>query len=65
MDSLFQALANSADGAFVIDEDQRVIYWNQAAEETLGCRAEDGLGGSHATSCQERQFGRSVKSHLS
>ncbi|MEJ2559973.1 MAG: LuxR C-terminal-related transcriptional regulator [Anaerolineae bacterium] len=33
---LFQALANAADGAFVIDEDQRIIYWNQSAEEILG-----------------------------
>jgi PAS domain S-box-containing protein len=33
---LFQALANAADGAFIIDEDQRIIYWNQSAEEILG-----------------------------
>jgi PAS domain S-box-containing protein len=36
MKSLFQALANAADGAFVIDEDLRIIYWNQAAQDMLG-----------------------------
>lgn len=44
MDSLFQALANSADGAFVIDEDQRVIYWNQAAQDLLGYAADEVVG---------------------
>jgi PAS domain S-box-containing protein len=33
---LFEALNNSADGAFVIDEDLRVVYCNQAAEVILG-----------------------------
>jgi len=36
MDRLFEALANAADGAFVVDEDQRIVYWNQAAQEMLG-----------------------------
>jgi PAS domain S-box-containing protein len=36
MKSLFQALANAADGAFVIDKDQRITYWNQAAQEIVG-----------------------------
>jgi PAS domain S-box-containing protein len=44
MDSLFQALANSADGAFVIDEDQRVIYWNQAAQDLLGYASDEVVG---------------------
>ncbi len=44
MDSLFQALANSADGALVIDEDQRVIYWNQAAEDLLGYTSDEAVG---------------------
>jgi PAS domain S-box-containing protein len=35
MESLFQALANAADGAFVIDDNQRIIYWNRAAQEIL------------------------------
>lgn len=40
-DLLFQALANAADGAFVIDKAQRIIYWNQAAEEILGYTYDD------------------------
>lgn len=36
MDSLRQALANTADGAFIIDDDQRITFWNQAAQEILG-----------------------------
>ena len=44
MDTLFQALANSADGAFVIDEDQRVIYWNQAAQDLLGYTSDEVVG---------------------
>jgi PAS domain S-box-containing protein len=44
MDSLFQALANAADAAFVIDEDQRIIYWNQAAQEILGYASEEVVG---------------------
>jgi PAS domain S-box-containing protein len=44
MDSLFQALANAADGAFVVDEDQRVLYWNQAAQEILGYTSDEVVG---------------------
>jgi len=44
MDSLFQALANAADGAFVIDEEQRIVYWNPAAEEILGYSSDEVLG---------------------
>jgi PAS domain S-box-containing protein len=44
MDSLFQALGAAADGAFVIDEDQRIIYWNQAAQEILGYASEEVVG---------------------
>jgi len=44
MDSLFQALVNSADGAFVIDEDQCIIYWNQAAQDLLGYASDEVVG---------------------
>lgn len=37
-------LAQSADGAFVIDEDQRIVFWNQAAQELLGYKAEEVVG---------------------
>jgi PAS domain S-box-containing protein len=36
MDGLFQMLASAADGAFVINENQQLVYWNQAAQEILG-----------------------------
>jgi len=36
MHSLFQAFANAADGVLIINEDQDIIYWNQAAKEILG-----------------------------
>ena len=36
MNSLFQALASAADGAFVINQEQHIIYWNQAAQDILG-----------------------------
>jgi PAS domain S-box-containing protein len=32
---LFEALNDAADGAFVVDENLRIIYWNEAAEELL------------------------------
>lgn len=44
MDSLYQALADAADGAFVIDEDQRIIFWNQTAQGILGYSSEEVIG---------------------
>lgn len=35
MSQLLEALNNTADGAFVVDENLRIIYWNDAAEELL------------------------------
>ncbi len=46
MNNLFEILDNAADGAFVIDEEQGIIYWNQAAQEILGYAPEDVLGQS-------------------
>ena len=43
MNNLFEILDNAADGAFVIDEEQRIVYWNGAAEEILGYAPEDVL----------------------
>lgn len=37
-------LAGAADGAFVIDEDQRIVFWNQTAQELLGYTAEEAVG---------------------
>jgi PAS domain S-box-containing protein len=41
---LFQALNTSADGAFIVDKNQRIIYWNQAAERALGHPSSEVLG---------------------
>ena len=35
-DVLFQALTKTGDGAFVTDEDQRIMFWNQAATQITG-----------------------------
>lgn len=44
MKRIFQSLSGTSDGAFVIDNDQRVIFWNQAAEEILEYTAEEAVG---------------------
>ena len=36
MNRLYQALTGAADGAFVINKKQHIIYWNRAAQEVLG-----------------------------
>ena len=36
MNRLFRALDSAADGAFVINKEQQIIYWNQAAQDILG-----------------------------
>lgn len=36
MNLLFQALSNAADGAFVINQEQHIIYWNKTAQDYLG-----------------------------
>jgi len=44
MKTLFQMLANTADGAFVVDENQRIVYWSPAAQQALGYTADQVLG---------------------
>lgn len=44
MSRLFEALRDAADGAFVIDEDLHIVYWNKAAEAILGFDSEDMAG---------------------
>lgn len=41
MKRLFQSLARTNDGAFIIDGHHRIIFWNQAAEKILGHTAEE------------------------
>ena len=44
MKRLFQALANTSDGAFVMNEKNQIIFWNRAAEDLLGFTAEEAAG---------------------
>ena len=41
---LYDALDSTADGAFVVDNELRVVYWNKAAEKILGFTDEDVTG---------------------
>ena len=42
--NLDQALARTADGAFVVTTDSRIVLWNRAAEKILGHTARDTVG---------------------
>ena len=44
MSRLFEALRDAADGAFVIDEGLRILFWNKAAETILGFGSDDVSG---------------------
>ena len=41
MSRLFEALRDAADGAFVIDENLRIVFWNKTAEAILGYGSEN------------------------
>jgi PAS domain S-box-containing protein len=41
---LFEGLEDAADGAFVIDERLRIIFWNGVAETLLGFNDEEVIG---------------------
>lgn len=41
MSRLFEALESAADGAFAVDDELRINFWNGAAEENLGFSRED------------------------
>jgi PAS domain S-box-containing protein len=59
-DVLFLALANTGDGAFVTDEDQRIIFWNQAAMQITGYSYEEVSG----LPCYELLEGRDDQDRL-
>jgi LuxR family transcriptional regulator, maltose regulon positive regulatory protein len=44
IEAVLSLFGGATDGAFAIDNEQRIIYWNEAAEQILGYRAEDVLG---------------------
>jgi PAS domain S-box-containing protein len=44
MDEIIDVLKQTADGAYVIDGEQRVIFWNDAAERLLGYSADSVIG---------------------
>ena len=44
MDELLAVLARTADGVFALDQAERVVFWNAAAERITGYRADEVLG---------------------
>jgi PAS domain S-box-containing protein len=44
MSEIYEALEGAADGAFVVDEELRIHFWNEAAEEILGFVDDDVVG---------------------
>lgn len=46
MENLLEALKHTADGAYVIDAQQRIVFWNKAAEALLGFSADEVIGRS-------------------
>ncbi len=44
MDEVLAVLSQTADGVYAIDQAQRIIFWNAAAERMLGYRADDVIG---------------------
>jgi len=39
-----QWFANTGSGVWAVDASQRIVFWNQAAEELLGFTADQALG---------------------
>jgi PAS domain S-box-containing protein len=46
MEAIFAALSHAADAAFVIDANQRIVFWNRAAEAMFGQAPGEVLGRS-------------------
>lgn len=44
MEDFFDLVSNTADGALALNREQRIIFWNEAAEALLGFTVEDALG---------------------
>ncbi|MBI4493090.1 MAG: PAS domain S-box protein [Chloroflexi bacterium] len=41
---MLEILATTANGAFVVDSDHRIIYWSRAAQDLLGYEPQEALG---------------------
>ncbi|MCS7259448.1 MAG: LuxR C-terminal-related transcriptional regulator [Anaerolineae bacterium] len=44
IDDLIESLLNTADGVFIVDGEQRIVYWNAAAQQLLGFSRDEALG---------------------
>lgn len=55
MDRVLDVLSHTADGVFAVDRQQRIVFWNAAAERILGYRADEVVG----RSCHEVMHGES------
>ena len=44
MQNLFQMLAGAADGAFVVNKNQNITFWNQSAQKLLGYPSNKAVG---------------------
>jgi PAS domain S-box-containing protein len=60
MDAIVTALDRAAEGAFLIDNNQRIIYWNRTAQELLGYAPAEVLG----RSCYDIVQGRDDYDHI-
>ena len=44
MDEVLAVLSNTADGVYAVDQAQRIVFWNAAAERLLGYPADEVMG---------------------
>jgi PAS domain S-box-containing protein len=44
MDDVLAVLSRTADGVYAVDREQRIVFWNSAAEHILGHRAAEVIG---------------------
>ncbi|MFN3477213.1 MAG: LuxR C-terminal-related transcriptional regulator [Candidatus Methylomirabilales bacterium] len=60
MEDILDFISNTADGVCAVDQEQKIVLWNEAAEKLLGFRAEEVLG----RLCSEVIGGRDESGHL-
>ncbi len=44
MDEVLKVLAQTSDGVYAVDHDQRIVFWNAAAERIFGYQADEVIG---------------------